>query len=561
MYFNDKKENTNIDNEFNNKKKITLNFNKFKLPLIIIGIIILLVGMILIFISLNNGKEKEKKYYIFLTGEDTITIYKGDVYNEPGYSATDNLHNDLTNDVVIDNQVDTNTIGNYQITYTLNGVIKTRYVNVIKKPIGATLLYLKGSLNIYLKVGEKYIEPGYVAIDTVDSSLVDKVKINNQVDTSKAGTYRIIYSVVNSSGVTTSAIRTVIVLDSELNLNVSTNSYTNKNIKIYVNVLDNYFDYLLLPNGNKVTKSTYEYEVTKNGTYKFISYSKKGDTKEESITISNIDKTSPTGSCSGSYKDNISTINISASDNVGISKYVINGVSYTSKKITVNKAMEKANITIYDKAGNTKNVSRNLEEKNELKNNTTTNNGTTNNNTTNNNTTNSIKGKWVDISGLSCTVYAGYYVSTVIPVNVEVADQIYSILKGICGYVNSSSYLDKLQHAGAYVDREIQSWDYHSKGKAIDINNLWTYTYNGTTYMPYSGQGTNEWYNYKKFICDVCNGKEDCKQNVNYHIFVNYFKPQGWCWGGDWNIEYFDPMHYELRDEGCAVAPKKQIIC
>jgi len=214
MYFNDKKENTNIDNEFNNKKKITLNFNKFKLPLIIIGIIILLVGMILIFISLNNGKEKEKKYYIFLTGEDTITIYKGDVYNEPGYSATDNLHNDLTNDVVIDNQVDTNTIGNYQITYTLNGVIKTRYVNVIKKPVGATLLYLKGSLNIYLKVGEKYIEPGYVAIDTVDSSLVDKVKINNQVDTSKAGTYRIIYSVVNSSGVTTSAIRTVIVLDS-----------------------------------------------------------------------------------------------------------------------------------------------------------------------------------------------------------------------------------------------------------------------------------------------------------------------------------------------------------
>jgi len=109
-----------------------------------------------------------------------------------------------------------------------------------------------------------------------------------------------------------------------------------------------------------VTKSTYEYEVTKNGTYKFISYSKKGDTKEESITVSNIDKTSPTGSCSGSYKDNISTINISASDNVGISKYVINGVSYTSKKITINKAMEKANITIYDKAGNTKNISCNL---------------------------------------------------------------------------------------------------------------------------------------------------------------------------------------------------------
>ena len=60
-------------------------------------------------------------------------------------------------------------------------------------------------------MGDAYEEPGYSAIDAVEGDLTNKVKINSNLDTSKQGTYRIIYSVTNSDGVTTSETRTIIV--------------------------------------------------------------------------------------------------------------------------------------------------------------------------------------------------------------------------------------------------------------------------------------------------------------------------------------------------------------
>ena len=56
MYFNNEKEDTNIDKEFSNKKKINFknidfknfDFGKFKIPLFILG------GIILLFIRVKN---------------------------------------------------------------------------------------------------------------------------------------------------------------------------------------------------------------------------------------------------------------------------------------------------------------------------------------------------------------------------------------------------------------------------------------------------------------------------------------------------------------------------
>lgn len=211
MYFNNEKENTNIDDEFDNGIKFKFNFSKFKIPLIIFGGIVLIIIAILFIVNIIGNKTE---YYILLEGNETITIYQGNDYNEPGYRAIDAKRNNLTDQVIVDNQVNTDVIGEYKVIYKLNGVSKTRYVNVIKKPIGETSIYLlgvNGDINVYLKVGEKYVEPGYNAIDTVDGNLNNKVKIDSNVDTSKAGTYRIIYTVVNSSGITKSVTRTVVV--------------------------------------------------------------------------------------------------------------------------------------------------------------------------------------------------------------------------------------------------------------------------------------------------------------------------------------------------------------
>ena len=366
MYFNENNSNTNIDKEFNQEKNnlshILFLLNKYKL--FIIGIVIILI-ILMIFIILNRKINN----YIILTGEENITLYQGTDYIEPGYSAYNSKDKDLTNEVIIKSTLDTSKIGEYKITYTIRNITKTRIITVIEKPKEYTYIYLKtinNDINIYLKVNEEYVEPGYQVFSSTGLDLTNQVKVTGDVDTSKKGTYKLIYSVIDSNGVTISAERTIIIMDTEIILSLNNTSYVNNNVSIEVKIMDNYFDYMILPDNTKVTDNTYSYSVSENGTYNFKVYNKKGVFKENSIKVTNIDKTPPTGSCNGSYKDGKSTININANDNIGISKYVMNGIEYTNNKVIIKTEITTAHIKIYDKAGNVKEISCNLTDKNEI---------------------------------------------------------------------------------------------------------------------------------------------------------------------------------------------------
>ncbi len=336
--------------------------SKLRIPLLIIGGIVLLAVIILLASKLFTNKgivyEGDKLYYIELAGDVSITLYQGDAYIEPGYKGTDDEGNDLTDKIIVVDDIDNENIGNYKVTYTLGNITKERNVKVIEKPVGATYIHLYGDINTFLYIGEVYDEKGYAVIDSVDGTkLKDQVKVTSNVDTSKEGIYKVIYSVTNTSGVTTSKERTVIVMDRNLSLIPNNTNITNGNVTINIYARDELFSYLVLPNNVKVTDSVSTYEVSNNGTYKFIMYNTQGESKEKSIEIANIDRESPTGSCSGTYGSGKSNISINAKDNIGISKYVINGNNYTSSNITINEELSSVNITIYDKAGNTKAIS------------------------------------------------------------------------------------------------------------------------------------------------------------------------------------------------------------
>ncbi len=208
MYLNPNKEDTNIDDEFKNSKKKKDDKGSFKIPLIIGGIILAIIILIIIIVLITNNSNK---YFLVLNGQSEITIYQGTTYNEPGYNAYDKKKNDLNSEVQVVSNIDSNTLGEYTIKYTLRGQTQTRKVKVVEKPDIITVIHLNGDKNITLSVGSVYNEPGYNAIDAIDGDLTEKVAISGSVDTSKAGTYRIVYSVVNSSGVTTSETRTIIV--------------------------------------------------------------------------------------------------------------------------------------------------------------------------------------------------------------------------------------------------------------------------------------------------------------------------------------------------------------
>ena len=169
----------------------------------------------------------------------------------------------------------------------------------------------------------------------------------------------------------------------------------------------------------------------------------------------------------------------------------------------------------------------------------------------------------VDVSSISCPIwYAHDFIRKTITINPDIKDNLFSILPGVCSYIASSPYIDFLQDAGWGVHRDGGENDYHAKGLAVDLNTLWNYTSpkTGNNYRPYASQGTGDWNTYVAFICDVCNGQENCEQNVNYQIYHRYFEGKGWCWGGNWGPSSFDPMHFEYR-QTCYTSNKERITC
>ena len=77
-------------------------------------------------------------------------------------------------------------------------------------------LSLVGDLVINLKVGEKYVEPGYTATSDLKGDISNYVKVKGKVDTSKIGSYKLVY-VLDYNGISPELTRVV-------NVNKSSNN-------------------------------------------------------------------------------------------------------------------------------------------------------------------------------------------------------------------------------------------------------------------------------------------------------------------------------------------------
>ena len=180
------KKDTNIDLEFNNNKKNILFFlNKYKIYLIVVFTIIL---AIFITVLLLNKKEKITYNYLNLTGDEYITLYLGADYIEPGYEAYNSKNENLTSQVEIKSNLNVNEIGEYEIIYSIGDVTKSRKISIIEKNEEYTYIYLNtidNDVNIYLKTGEEYKEPGYKVFNSQGKNLNSDVIITGNVDTNK----------------------------------------------------------------------------------------------------------------------------------------------------------------------------------------------------------------------------------------------------------------------------------------------------------------------------------------------------------------------------------------
>lgn len=158
------------------------------------------------------------KPVISLTGGNQ-TIVQGGTWAEPGYTATDNADGDITTDVVVTGTVDTSTLGQYPLTYTVedasgNTASTTRTVTVVEATVDDQtdpVISLTGG-NRTLTVGDAWVEPGYTATDDVDGDLTAQVVVTGTVDTSAPGTTTLTYTVSDAAGNSASVTRTVTVV-------------------------------------------------------------------------------------------------------------------------------------------------------------------------------------------------------------------------------------------------------------------------------------------------------------------------------------------------------------
>lgn len=73
-------------------------------------------------------------------------------------------------------------------------------------------LLLEGETTLYVDKGSTFADPGYSAVLNGED-VTEQVQVKSNVNTARSGVYSISYSIVNADGFSSSASRTVIVLD------------------------------------------------------------------------------------------------------------------------------------------------------------------------------------------------------------------------------------------------------------------------------------------------------------------------------------------------------------
>ncbi|WP_323787370.1 immunoglobulin-like domain-containing protein [Psychroserpens sp.] len=144
---------------------------------------------------------------ITLNGASTINLNVGDIYNEQGATATDNVDGNLTSSIIIGGDtVNTSAGGTYVVTYNVsdaagnNATEVTRTVNVIPDTT-APVITLVGSASISLQLGDSYSDAGATASDNIDGDLTSSIVVGGDtVDTNTVGAYTITYNVSDAAG-------------------------------------------------------------------------------------------------------------------------------------------------------------------------------------------------------------------------------------------------------------------------------------------------------------------------------------------------------------------------
>lgn len=240
-----------------------------------IGLLLVVVAISLVsIVSLSPRLELEKN-------EVTINVY--DNYEDISYTAS-SFGKDITDQVVKEGGVDIEKVGKYTITYS----VKNNFFKTTKKLIVNVVdttnpeITLIGNEEYKVCSLDRFVEPGYGAMDNYDQDITDKVETNYIKDD------EIEYKVKDSSGNSDSKTRKLIVGD-ETKPDITLNG----NSTIYITKGSEYKESGATASDNcdgDLTKGLIidgKVNTKKNGTYE-IKYSVKDSSGNENTITRNV---------------------------------------------------------------------------------------------------------------------------------------------------------------------------------------------------------------------------------------------------------------------------------
>ncbi|WP_019027982.1 immunoglobulin-like domain-containing protein [Colwellia piezophila] len=153
---------------------------------------------------------------ISLLGDAAITLTFGDLYNDAGATANDNVDGEITGNIILTGSVNTSVAGTYTLTYNVKDAANNAAVTVTREvtvnaliDVDAPVISLIGLDPFSIQKGQTYTDPGYSAIDTVDGDVA--VSVTGTVDTNVAASYVLTYTATDTAGNEAQVTRTIIV--------------------------------------------------------------------------------------------------------------------------------------------------------------------------------------------------------------------------------------------------------------------------------------------------------------------------------------------------------------
>ena len=305
----------------------------------------------------SNVIEVKEDSPIKLVGKNIYMLAKGTKFQDPGYVSSEPV---IVSGIVGEEE------GVYNIFYigkNSNETINRKVIVTDDEKIKNLYptIEINGEDNIYILKGSIYNDPGATAKDPTEGDISYKINRSGQVNTNEIGEYKVLYSVTNKSGFTISTTRTVTVLNNVTELEmveeITPTEKTNETVTIKMKVLGENYAYSYLPTGEKVLESEFSYAANENGIYHFWAYDKYGRNIEKKVTISNIDRKTPTFTCDANiYGNRVDIIVTSISKPISKYKYIVNDFESDfleqTSYVKITNEYKTAKVEVIDEAGN-----------------------------------------------------------------------------------------------------------------------------------------------------------------------------------------------------------------